>query len=162
MWSCGPACRSEALRAFSSRPYYWSDVQRPASSATDDVRQPRVRALRKGSMSLRIIRNASVRSISAQETGLRCRIVEARLSDLRIDSPSILLSFAEVILLLATDFDFLRVLETIVERSRENLGGERCVVVRTGSKVIDVFGVGQCRVRSGPDSCHIGSGCAER
>lgn len=50
-----------------------------------------------------------------------------------MNTPAIQLSIAEVTHLLTTDFDSQRVLETIVERSRENLSGVWCVlVVRNG------------------------------
>ena len=52
-----------------------------------------------------------------------------------MNTPAIQLSIAEVTHLLTTDFDSLRVLETIVERSRQNLSGVWCVlVVRNGEQ----------------------------
>lgn len=52
-----------------------------------------------------------------------------------MNTPAIQLSIAEVTHLLTTDFDSLRVLETIAERSRQNLGGVWCViVVRNGEQ----------------------------
>ena len=56
-----------------------------------------------------------------------------------MNTPAIQLSIAEVTHLLTTDFDSLRVLETIVERSRQNLSGV-CASswCETGSKVISM------------------------
>src|SRR3546814_16561018 len=52
-----------------------------------------------------------------------------------MNTPAIQLSIAEVTHLLTTDFDSLRVLETIVERSRQNLSGVWFVlVVRNGEQ----------------------------